>query len=160
MLDVATPALQQLQDFYAQLKANATDAAAGESGSPAGDGAAVRRRLHWKSDASSKGYQMERYAMPGGLCCCSATPRTPRRQQPCCAACLHCYIRHNTTPCHADRRYKNVPGWGALYDAFPNATWYICIDDDAYWFMKPFRDYIAGFNPEEPLFLGHSYDYL
>jgi len=64
-----------------------------------------------------------------------------------------------TTGCDACR-YKNIPAWGALHDAFPNATWYICIDDDTYWFMQPFREFIAGFNADEPLYLGHSIDYL
>ncbi len=57
VLDVATPALQLLRDYYQQL--NATGGEDGRGGAaPAGD--AVRRRLRWQSDESSKGYQMER----------------------------------------------------------------------------------------------------
>lgn len=56
-------------------------------------------------------------------------------------------------------RYKNIPGWGALHDAFPRASWYISIDDDAYWIMENFRDFIHKFDPDKPKYMGNPYSF-
>ncbi len=56
-------------------------------------------------------------------------------------------------------RYKNIPGWGALHDAFPGASWYISIDDDAYWIMENFLDFIHKFDPDKPVYMGNPYSF-
>lgn len=58
---------------------------------------------------------------------------------------------------HVTHRYKNIPGWRALRDAFPAAKWYVSIDDDTYWLMDNFRRFIARFDPDVPQYLGNPH---
>ncbi|KAJ3114183.1 hypothetical protein HDU96_002449 [Phlyctochytrium bullatum] len=52
--------------------------------------------------------------------------------------------------------HKNIPGYEYMYRKFPNADWYIMIDDDSYVFFDNLERYLRNKNPEEPHYIGQS----
>lgn len=50
--------------------------------------------------------------------------------------------------------HKNFPGFQELYTQFPNASWYIMIDDDTYLYMEYLDEYLSKFNPLKPYYIG------
>ncbi|KAJ3386734.1 hypothetical protein HDU92_002323 [Lobulomyces angularis] len=50
--------------------------------------------------------------------------------------------------------HKNLPGFVKLYTKFPNAKWYIMIDDDTYLFMSNLDAVLDQFNSEEEHYFG------
>ena len=82
------------------------------------------------------------------------------RPEVCTGSTVNCLKHHTASglvPCTG--RFKNVPGWGALHEAFPTAAWYIAIDDDAYWVQSSFRSFISHFDPDQPHYLGNPFGF-
>ncbi|KAJ3326267.1 hypothetical protein HDV06_000143 [Boothiomyces sp. JEL0866] len=52
--------------------------------------------------------------------------------------------------------HKNLPGFRQLYEHYPNADWYIMIDDDTYVFMENLHFRLAHFKPEKPYYFGSA----
>ncbi|KAJ3272991.1 hypothetical protein HDV01_004897 [Terramyces sp. JEL0728] len=52
--------------------------------------------------------------------------------------------------------HKNLPGFRQLYQHYPNADWYIMIDDDTYVFMENLHFRLAHFKPEKPYYFGSA----
>ncbi|KAJ3208579.1 hypothetical protein HDU67_006671 [Dinochytrium kinnereticum] len=52
--------------------------------------------------------------------------------------------------------HKNIPGVEYLYRKYPNAEWYIMIDDDSYMFFDNLDHYLKGKNPDDPHYIGQS----
>ena len=50
--------------------------------------------------------------------------------------------------------HKNLPAYRLLYDTYPNAQWYMMIDDDTYVFMDNLVDSLSKFDPNEDHYLG------
>ncbi|KAJ3108127.1 hypothetical protein HDU96_007675 [Phlyctochytrium bullatum] len=46
--------------------------------------------------------------------------------------------------------HKNLPGFQVLHHKFPDAEWYLMIDDDTYLFMDNLLAYVAQLNPDDP----------
>ena len=42
--------------------------------------------------------------------------------------------------------HKNLPGFQILNEKFPNAKWYIMIDDDTYLFKHHLSDLLSGYD--------------
>jgi len=53
--------------------------------------------------------------------------------------------------------YKNVPGFKLLYETYPNAKWYMMVDDDTYVFLSNLKQRLSYLDPEEKLYLGESW---
>jgi len=53
--------------------------------------------------------------------------------------------------------YKNIPAFKLLYDTFPNAKWYMMVDDDTYVFLSNLKKRLSFYNPDEKLYLGESW---
>ncbi|KAJ3304497.1 hypothetical protein HDV03_002706 [Kappamyces sp. JEL0829] len=49
---------------------------------------------------------------------------------------------------------KNIPGFKALYSRYPDADWYIMIDDDTYVFMDNLKALLDTLDPTQPHYLG------
>jgi hypothetical protein len=52
--------------------------------------------------------------------------------------------------------HKNLPGFDHLYTKFPNADWYIMIDDDTFLFLENLEEYLAPYDPSQPFFFGSA----
>jgi hypothetical protein len=54
--------------------------------------------------------------------------------------------------------HKNLPGLRVLYDSYPEAEWFIMIDDDTYLFMNNLETLLTKkkLDPNEPWLLGHN----
>jgi hypothetical protein len=50
--------------------------------------------------------------------------------------------------------HKNFPGFISLWNAYPNASWYIMLDDDSYVFMDNLDIYLKNFDPSKPYYIG------
>jgi hypothetical protein len=50
--------------------------------------------------------------------------------------------------------HKNVPGVRVLYEKYPQADWFIMIDDDTYIFLSNLEHYVKDLDPNEPHYLG------
>jgi hypothetical protein len=55
---------------------------------------------------------------------------------------------------------KNIPGYKVLYEKFPNADWYIMIDDDTYLFMDNLKEKLDQYNPLDPVYLGAPTNFI
>jgi len=53
--------------------------------------------------------------------------------------------------------YKNIPAFKLLYDTYPNAKWYMMVDDDTYVFLSNLKKRLSFYNPDEKLYLGASW---
>ncbi|KAL6633164.1 hypothetical protein U3516DRAFT_617341 [Neocallimastix sp. 'constans'] len=53
--------------------------------------------------------------------------------------------------------YKNIPAFKLLYDTYPNAEWYMMVDDDTYVFLSNLKKRLSFYNPNEKLYLGASW---
>lgn len=49
---------------------------------------------------------------------------------------------------------KNIPGFRVLYEKFPDAEWYIMIDDDTYVLMDNLKEALDNLDPMVPHYLG------
>jgi hypothetical protein len=56
--------------------------------------------------------------------------------------------------------HKNLPGFKQLYKHFPNADWYIMIDDDTYVFKTNLKRTLSKYNPNLPFYLGSSTSFI
>jgi hypothetical protein len=52
--------------------------------------------------------------------------------------------------------HKNFPGFKSLYKSFPEASWYVMLDDDTYVNMKNLDDHLSQFDPLMPYYIGSS----
>ncbi|KAJ3219209.1 hypothetical protein HDU67_002205 [Dinochytrium kinnereticum] len=52
--------------------------------------------------------------------------------------------------------HKNLPGFQLLYAKYPNAKWFLMIDDDSYVFMDNLLDLVKGLNHEENHYMGNA----
>ncbi|BFZ64839.1 hypothetical protein YB2330_005992 [Saitoella coloradoensis] len=50
--------------------------------------------------------------------------------------------------------HKNLPGFKHLYDSFPDAEWYMMIDEDTYVFTQNLYDITSGLNSSDPVHMG------
>ncbi|KAJ1555106.1 hypothetical protein HK405_003222 [Cladochytrium tenue] len=50
--------------------------------------------------------------------------------------------------------HKNLPGLRVLHDRFPEADWYLMIDDDSYVFLDNLLGYLDTQDPAVPLYMG------
>jgi hypothetical protein len=50
--------------------------------------------------------------------------------------------------------HKNFPGFKSLYKSFPNASWYVMLDDDTYLNMKNLDHHLSQFDPLLPYYIG------
>lgn len=55
---------------------------------------------------------------------------------------------------------KNMPGMKELYNRFPDADWYIMIDDDTYVFMDNLKTALNKYDPNEPYYLGAATNFI
>jgi len=53
--------------------------------------------------------------------------------------------------------YKNIPAFKLLYDTYPNAKWYMMVDDDTYVFLSNLKKRLSYYNPDDKLYLGASW---
>ncbi|KAJ3057867.1 hypothetical protein HK102_010825, partial [Quaeritorhiza haematococci] len=51
---------------------------------------------------------------------------------------------------------KNLPGFRALFNHFPNAEWYIMIDDDSYLFLDNLDELLSPYDPSTPHYIGRA----
>ncbi|KAJ1560649.1 hypothetical protein HK405_006386, partial [Cladochytrium tenue] len=51
--------------------------------------------------------------------------------------------------------HKNLPGIRLLRERFPDADWYLMIDDDTYVFLDNLMDFVATRDPAVPLYTGN-----
>eukprot|EP00877_Chromochloris_zofingiensis_P014369 jgi/Chrzof1/9186/Cz03g39040.t1 len=52
--------------------------------------------------------------------------------------------------------HKNLLGFKKLYQAYPDAQWYIMIDGDTYFLFDAFLQAAADYDPREPHYLGNA----
>jgi hypothetical protein len=52
--------------------------------------------------------------------------------------------------------HKNFPGFRSLRNTFPNASWYIMIDDDTYLYMANLDKFLSGYDATKPFYIGSS----
>ncbi|KAJ3246243.1 hypothetical protein HDU77_009026 [Chytriomyces hyalinus] len=52
--------------------------------------------------------------------------------------------------------HKNLPAFRLLYNKFPNADWYIMIDDDSYIFLDNLRHFLSKRDPSENHYIGQG----
>ncbi|KAJ3295495.1 hypothetical protein HDU79_009008 [Rhizoclosmatium sp. JEL0117] len=52
--------------------------------------------------------------------------------------------------------HKNLPGFQVLVETYPDADWYLMIDDDTYVVMDNLAQYLEAKNPNEPHFIGRN----
>ncbi|KAJ3129734.1 hypothetical protein HK101_005190 [Irineochytrium annulatum] len=52
--------------------------------------------------------------------------------------------------------HKNLPGFEALYKTYPNADWYMMIDDDSYLFLSNLERFVQGKKPDDALYFGNA----
>eukprot|EP00842_Homolaphlyctis_polyrhiza_P001503 jgi/Hompol1/2353/HPOL_005962-RA len=50
--------------------------------------------------------------------------------------------------------HKNLPGFRKLWATFPDAKWYMMIDDDTYVFFENLLDMLNMYDAEKPLYMG------
>ncbi|KAJ3037286.1 hypothetical protein HK097_003552 [Rhizophlyctis rosea] len=50
--------------------------------------------------------------------------------------------------------HKNLPGFRELWQRYPDAKWFIMVDDDTYIFWENLRLALDKFNPEDPHYFG------
>ncbi|KAI9189790.1 hypothetical protein H9P43_001223 [Blastocladiella emersonii ATCC 22665] len=50
--------------------------------------------------------------------------------------------------------YKNIPAVREMYHRYPDAKWYIMIDDDTYVFMENLHRVLSALDPSEPHYVG------
>jgi hypothetical protein len=55
---------------------------------------------------------------------------------------------------------KNIPGFRELYHTFPNAEWFIMLDDDSYIFLKNLDLFLSKFNSSEPYYFGEATSFV
>jgi len=53
--------------------------------------------------------------------------------------------------------YKNIPAFKLLYETYPNAKWYMMVDDDTYVFLSNLKKRLSFYDPNEKLYLGSSW---
>lgn len=56
--------------------------------------------------------------------------------------------------------HKNFPGLKLLWNRFPNADWYVMIDDDTYLSMENLENYLSQYNPSQPLYIGSPTSFI
>ncbi|KAJ3295501.1 hypothetical protein HDU79_009014 [Rhizoclosmatium sp. JEL0117] len=52
--------------------------------------------------------------------------------------------------------HKNLPGFALLYKEFPEAEWFLMIDDDSYVFVENLHKYLKQFNPDKKYYMGQA----
>ncbi|KAJ3099692.1 hypothetical protein HDU97_002861 [Phlyctochytrium planicorne] len=52
--------------------------------------------------------------------------------------------------------HKNLPGFRELYKMYPNADWYLMIDDDTYVFMDNVHTMLSKLDPSHPWYIGNA----
>ncbi|KAI9017067.1 hypothetical protein BC832DRAFT_527390 [Gaertneriomyces semiglobifer] len=50
--------------------------------------------------------------------------------------------------------HKNLPGFRELWKRFPDAEWYVMLDDDTYVFFDNLAELLSDYNPEDKLYIG------
>ncbi|KAJ3091000.1 hypothetical protein HK102_001999 [Quaeritorhiza haematococci] len=50
--------------------------------------------------------------------------------------------------------HKNLPGFRHMYEKYPDAKWFVMIDDDTYLFVKNLKRMVDDFDPEEEHYFG------
>jgi Fringe-like len=55
---------------------------------------------------------------------------------------------------------KNIPGFRLLYEKFPDADWYVMIDDDTYMFMDNVLNRLKKLNPNDPHYVGAPSNFI
>lgn len=55
--------------------------------------------------------------------------------------------------------HKNLPGFKKLYNKFPNAEWYIMIDDDTYLLVENLMYNLAKYNHNDKIYLGNPTEF-
>ncbi|KAI8926120.1 hypothetical protein BC831DRAFT_458076 [Entophlyctis helioformis] len=50
--------------------------------------------------------------------------------------------------------HKNFPGFRELWTRFPNADWYIMLDDDTYFFFDNLKELLDKYDPNQPHYIG------
>lgn len=53
-----------------------------------------------------------------------------------------------------DDAHKNLPGFKVLYDTYPDADWFIMIDDDTFVFFDNLKKYLSNFNSDQEYYIG------
>ncbi|KAI8853722.1 hypothetical protein BC829DRAFT_382001 [Chytridium lagenaria] len=56
--------------------------------------------------------------------------------------------------------HKNLPGFEYLYKTYPDADWYIMIDDDSYVFFDNLERYLRDMDPAVPFYTGSANVFL
>ncbi|KAJ3277834.1 hypothetical protein HK104_002934 [Borealophlyctis nickersoniae] len=52
--------------------------------------------------------------------------------------------------------HKNLPGFRLLWEKFPDAEWYIMIDDDTYILLSNLDAFLSQFDPNQPHYFGSA----
>jgi hypothetical protein len=52
--------------------------------------------------------------------------------------------------------HKNLPGYKHLYDTYPDAEWFVMIDDDTYLFMENLQRFLSSHNPDGKHYFGSA----
>lgn len=52
--------------------------------------------------------------------------------------------------------HKNLPGFRELYARFPEAEWFLMLDDDTFVFFDNLKELLSAYNPDEPHYMGSN----
>ncbi|KAI9335705.1 hypothetical protein BDR26DRAFT_920355 [Obelidium mucronatum] len=52
--------------------------------------------------------------------------------------------------------HKNLPGFALLYNTFPDADWFMMIDDDSYLFLDGLHQFTKRYNPNRNYYFGQA----
>ncbi|KAI8611228.1 hypothetical protein BC830DRAFT_677147 [Chytriomyces sp. MP71] len=52
--------------------------------------------------------------------------------------------------------HKNLPAFKLLHQTFPEADWFMMIDDDTYVFIDSLKKYLSKFDPSKPYYFGQA----
>ncbi|KAJ3016416.1 UNVERIFIED_CONTAM: hypothetical protein HDU68_012227 [Siphonaria sp. JEL0065] len=55
---------------------------------------------------------------------------------------------------------KNLPGLKKLYETYPDANWFMMIDDDTYVFVDNLVDYLSTLDPQTPYYIGRANSFV
>lgn len=53
--------------------------------------------------------------------------------------------------------HKVLPGFNLMHAQWPNASWYIMIDDDTFIFQRTLASLLSGLDPQEKHYIGYPY---
>lgn len=58
---------------------------------------------------------------------------------------------------HSRDHEKNIPALAELWNRFPDASWYILVDDDTYISMPMLAEHLSKWDPAEPKYIGKAF---